>query len=360
MMLRGYSGQPVHNSLESIVMANKYKDLIRYIAPPQKSFDLPQEDFEGAWKVSSPENAFFFSATGFYFAKNLVESLDVPVGIVVCSWGGSRIESWIDEQTASKIKGLDIANSKSQDDPKKKLGAMYNSLFNPVKNYTYKGIVWYQGESNIENYKIYPHLQSEMVNLWRKNLKQDNIPFYYVQIAPYAYANNKNGISAAQLVEAQIEALKLIPNSGIIPTTDIGSESCIHPPQKDVVGFRLANLALSQTYGYRHIPSTGPIVKEIKFVGNKAIISFSNAEVGLTSKCKAVKGFELAGDDNKFYEAEACINTQNTQEVIVTSTMVNMPKVVRYAFCNYPEGASLYNTFGLPAFPFRSDKYSQY
>ena len=129
----------------------------------------------------------------------------------------------------------------------------------PVKNYTARGFLWYQGESNLFNYQIYAPMMTAMVQLWRNVWEAPDMPFYYVQIAPHKYGNSRN-INSALLQEAQMKALQTIPNSGMIPTIDVGDEFCIHPPQKNVVGLRLANLALTKTYGLHKFPSTGPMM----------------------------------------------------------------------------------------------------
>ncbi len=134
----------------------------------------------------------------------------------------------------------------------------------PVKNYTARGFLWYQGESNLFNYQIYAPMMTAMVQLWRNVWEAPDMPFYYVQIAPHKYGNSRN-INSALLQEAQMKALQTIPNSGMIPTIDVGDEFCIHPPQKNVVGLRLANLALTKTYGLHKFPSTGPMMTKVEY-----------------------------------------------------------------------------------------------
>lgn len=192
-----------------------------------------------------------------------------------------------------------------------------------------------------------------MVQLWRNVWEAPDMPFYYVQIAPYKYENSSN-TGAALLREAQMEALKTIPNSGMVPTTDIGDEFCIHPPQKDVVGLRLATLALTKTYGIRRLPSNGPTMTKVDYADKKAIVTFDNAPVGLFPTFSELEGFEIAGADKKFYPAKAKI-VGRTNTVEVWSEEVAQPVAVRYAFRNYVGNITLRNTFGLSAFPFRTD-----
>ena len=151
-----------------------------------------------------------------------------------------------------------------------------------------------------------------------------------------------------------MEALKTIPNSGMVPTTDIGDEFCIHPPQKDVVGLRLATLALTKTYGIRRLPSNGPTMTKVDYADKKAIVTFDNAPAGLFPTFSELEGFEIAGADKKFYPAKAKI-VGRTNTVEVWSEEVTQPVAVRYAFRNYVGNITLRNTFGLSAFPFRTD-----
>ena len=161
-----------------------------------------------------------------------------------------------------------------------RLECLYNSMLWPVKNFTARGFLWYQGESNISNYQFYAPMMTAMVQLWRNVWEAPDMPFYYVQIAPHKYKDSRD-TGAALLREAQMEALKTIPNSGMVPTTDIGDEFCIHPPQKDVVGLRLATLALTKTYGIRRLPSNGPTMTKVDYADKKAIVTFDNAPAGL-------------------------------------------------------------------------------
>ena len=264
MRMMGNTAQPIDNSLETLLNAGNYRDRIRFITVPRIKDVQRRADFKKEkWKVSTPETTIDCSATAYFFAKQITETLNLPVGLVINSWGGSRIESWMTEETLSSIQGIDIETAKSSKlDVRNRLGCLYDIMLWPVKNYTARGFLWYQGESNIFNYQFYAPMMTAMVQLWRNVWEAPDMPFYYVQIAPYKYENSRN-TGAALLREAQVEALKTIPNSGIVPTTDIGDEFCIHPPQKDVVGLRLATLALTKTYGLRRLPSNGPMMPKV-------------------------------------------------------------------------------------------------
>ena len=355
MTMKGNMGQPIDHSLETLLNAGNYRDRIRFITVPRTKGVKERADFEGAkWEVSSPETTMDCSAAGYFFAKQLTETLHLPVGLVINSWGGSRIEAWMTEETLASVEGANIEAAKNPKlDTNSRLQCLYNIMLLPVKNYTARGFLWYQGESNIFNYQLYAPMMTAMVQLWRNVWEAPDMPFYYVQIAPYKYKNSRD-IEAALLREAQVNALKTIPNSGIVPTTDIGNEFCIHPSQKEPVGLRLATLALTQTYGVRKLPSTGPMMTNVEYTDGKAIVAFDNARAGLFPTFEQLEGFEIAGADKKFYPAKAKV-VGRSNKVEVQSEQVSQPIAVRYAFRNYVGNITLRNTFGLSAFPFRTD-----
>ena len=355
MRMMGNAAQPIDNSLETLLNTSNYRDRIRFITVPRTKDEKQRADFEDRkWEVPAPETTIDCSAAGYFFARQLTESLHIPVGLVINSWGGSRIEAWMDEKTLASVEGMNV---KAAGNPKlsmsQRLSGLYDTMLWPVKNFTARGFLWYQGESNISNYQFYAPMMTAMVQLWRNVWEAPDMPFYYVQIAPHQYKDSRD-TGAALLREAQMEALKTIPNSGIIPTTDIGDEFCIHPSQKEVVGLRLATLALTKTYGVRRLPSTGPVMTKVDYSGNKAIVTFNNAPAGLFPTFSELEGFEIAGADKKFYPAKAKI-IGRTNTVEVWSEEVAQPVAVRYAFRNYVGNITLRNTFGLSAFPFRTD-----
>ena len=191
------------------------------------------------------------SAAAYYFARTLTETLGVPVGIVSTSWGGSKIEAWMDPASLRAM-GYDVeainANPKIQQ--RAKCGLLYNGLIAPVAGYTARGFAWYQGESNRKEAGIYARLMQEMVRFWRAEWgdTQNRMPFLYVQIAPYFY-NDAAATDGVLIMEAQSDALELIPNSAMIATTDLGEELTIHPRRKREVGERLAAEAMIRETG---------------------------------------------------------------------------------------------------------------
>lgn len=358
MPMKGNMSQPIDRSLETLLNAGNYRNRIRFITVPKTKETQRREDFEGKkWEVSSPETTADCSAAGYFFARQLTETLNLPVGLVINSWGGSRIEAWLDEPTLSSVEGMDLEEVKSSKMPiNQRLECLYNTMLWPVVNFTARGFLWYQGESNICNYQHYAPMMATLIQRWRTLWEAPDMPFYCVQIAPYQYKKGKD-TGAGQLRDAQVAALKSVPNSGIISTIDVGNKDCIHPAQKDVVGFRLATLALSETYGVgSNLVSTGPMMTKVDYSGNKATVTFNNAVTGLAPSFCNLEGFEIAGADKKFYPAKAQI-VGRTCTVEVYSDQVTQPVAVRYAFHDFVEGAVLRNAFGLAAFPFRTDNW---
>lgn len=357
MTLRGYPSQPVNHSLQTLLNAGEYSNRIRFITVPKTKEAIVRNDFEGGqWNVPSPETVLECSATAYYFAMQLTRSLRVPVGLVISSWAGSAIEAWMSEDAMKQVSGVDVAAAKSE---KKyvslRLECLYNSMLWPVKDFTARGFLWYQGEANVNNWQHYAAMMTAMVKQWRELWHNPDMPFYYVQIAPYFYENSR-GTNAALLREAQMKAQKSIPHSGLISTMDIGSEFCIHPSTKEVVGLRLAALALTGTYGVGRLPATGPVMSKVEYNDSKAIVTFDNASTGLVPAFTQLEGFEIAGSDKIFHSAEAKV-VKRTNAVEVWSEAVPNPIAVRYAFRNYMGNLTLQNTFGQSAFPFRTDSW---
>lgn len=230
---------------------------------------------------------------------------------------------------------------------------MYNGMLKPLQNYTIKGFLWYQGESNLGKHNTYAQRLATMVNLWREEWGLGTLPFYFVEIAPYEYGDN---ILGALLREAQFKAQELIPSSGMISTNDLVEPfeaRNIHPRNKTTVGKRLCYLALTRTYGVKGIVDQGPIYQSMDIKDGKAIIRFSNAPEGF-SRMNGIEGFEVAGADKVFYPAVAEVDWN--KHIIVSSDQVPQPVAVRYAFKNFQPG-NLHNHREQPVFPFRTDNW---
>jgi len=233
---------------------------------------------------------------------------------------------------------------------------LFNAMINPILNFGIRGAIWYQGESNAGRAFQYRKAFPLMIQDWRKHFNQGDFPFYFVQLASFnaAMGNSKLGSSWAELREAQTMTLSL-PNTGMAITTDIGEAKDIHPRNKQDVGHRLAAIALNQLYGKNGVDS-GPMYSAMKIEGNKIRVSFTSTGSGLLVKDKYgyLKGFEIAGADQKFYYAKAWTEGN---EVVVSCEAVAAPVAVRFAWADNPEDANLFNKEGFPAVPFRTDSW---
>lgn len=356
MPLRGYTGQPVEGAMRTALESPLYGNRIRMITLPKKEAETPQRDFEGHWEIPSPATSLRMSAAAYYFAQTLTRTLGVPVGIITASWGGSKIEAWMNP---ASLRGMGYDVDKINADPdiqqRAKCGLLYNGLIAPVAGYTARGFAWYQGESNRRESGRYARLMQEMVGFWRARWGDTKaaMPFLYVQIAPYDY-KDADATDGVLVMEAQSDALKLIPNAAMIATTDLGEKTCIHPRKKREVGERLAAEALIRAYGMRLECWSGVRFRHAEFSDGKAVVTFDNARYGLTPQGEDIPGFELAGADGIFHPAVGRI-VPSKPIVEVTSEAVAVPTAVRYAFRNYTP-TNLRNTLGLPAFPFRTDR----
>lgn len=354
MPIRGFDNCPIEGANETVALSGKYPN-IRYATISRVGKTTPQEYAEGGeWKENIPQNNPEFGATGYYFATKLADVLNVPIGIINCSWGGSTVEGWLPQNILSGYEDVNLADAGSKTlHPMLQPMIMYNGMLKPSSKYTVKGFLWYQGESNVGR-KDYAKRLATMVEHWRLLWRQGELPFYEVEIAPYEYeAENK----AAYLREQQFLAQQLIPNSGMISTNDLVEPyetRQIHPKDKQNIGNRLAYMALANTYGYKSIGSRGPEYKSVTIDGNKALVSFGNADNGF-NRFDGIEGFEIAGADKKFYPAKAKVNWSK-RAIEVTSEEVATPVAVRYCFKNFQIG-NLKNLSGLPAVPFRTDQW---
>lgn len=353
MPLRGFDNCPVENSTETIITANEQRGVRIFTVPKEQSYE-PQTQCKGEWRRSEARYAADFSATAFHFATTVSRALQVPVGIVVCAYGGSRVESWLPRDILKDYADIDL----SKDGMEKTVGwerpmLMYNAMFCPVKRYTYKGVIWYQGESNVGHCDTFADRMETMVGLWRKEIGLGDIPFLSVEIAPYCgYGGN-----GALLRELQHGMARRISNFACVSTNDLVYDyerKQIHPCQKRQVGFRLALAALNKTYGQWWTACEGPTYKDMHTEGNRAVLSFSNAQGGF-SRLLGIRGFEVAGEDHVFHSADT-VTVGDKPTITVSSAQVTHPVAVRYCFHDFMPG-NLSGTTGLPVVPFRTDNW---
>jgi len=342
-----------------IINANIPDIRLFYVA--RELADAPKENCYGVWEKCTSRTAKSFSAVAYYFGKKLYEELHVPIGLIHTSWGGSTAQAWVNEDLIKndtsyipffekEIQKAKIAKPGELPITQHSPAKLYNGMIHPLLSYGIKGVIWYQGESNVdycsgdpERYlKLFPLL----IKSWRNEWKQGDFPFYYVQIAPFRYP----AIKGALVRDAQRKCLA-VKNTGMAVTLDIGDTTDIHPKNKLDVGNRLALWALAKNYGKSDLVYSGPIYKSLSIKENKAIVNFLEIGSGLVAKDGNLTEFEIAGEDKVFYEAEALVEG-NT--ILVSTDKVKKPVAVRYAFRNNSV-ASLFNREGLPASSFRTD-----
>lgn len=352
MPMQGYSYQPIIGSAEALLYAEN-QDL-RLFTVAKAPSSTPQDICNGKWEVANAESVGKFSAVGYYYARLLHKKLKVPIGIICSSVGGTPIEAWMKSETL--VQFPESLNKTSQATKEEQRSSyLYNGMINPIVNYTIKGAIWYQGESNRFRYKYYADLLKAMISGWRNEFSVGDFPFYYVQIAPYAYGDSKALLSAFMRDE-QLKAMTMIPKSGMVCTLDLGNELWIHPAEKETVAKRLACWSLSETYGFKGLSYKSPTFKSFEVTDDVVTISFNNAETGLTSYDKNVDCFELAGEDKIFYPATMTKMSNDVRKIQVSCNKVKVPVAVRYAFSNFPKTEGyLFSTTGLPVPSFRTD-----
>ncbi|TWO33343.1 sialate O-acetylesterase [Seonamhaeicola sediminis] len=355
--LKGYNGQPTFGGSEAIMLSENAN--LRLFTAHKKASESPLEDLKdfSGWTQASPETVSEFSAVAYFFGKQLQEILDVPVGLIHSSWGGSKIEAWISAEVLEELQEDGVPITPVSKNPQRSPTLLFNAMINPLIPYKIKGVLWYQGEANRQDPNSYKILFPRMVKDWRERWGGEEFPIYYAQIAPYIYSGdneykNKED-NTAYIREAQMECLDLIPNSGIAITLDIGEEKFIHPPKKKDVADRLLFNALNKTYGYKAIDYASPTYKSHIVRDGAIILEFNNINGGLYSK-EGLSDFEIAGKDKVFYPAEAQIIEGN--KVLVKSHEVVEPAAVRYGWKNWVRG-TLFDTSLLPVSSFRTDKW---
>ena len=247
---------------ELMLEAGKYPSLRLFHVRPEAASE-PKDDCDGmgGWQVSSAHSVSGFTATGYIFGRKLCETLNVPVGMIQSDWGGTRIEAWMTVSAAQKVLP-NILESDPAYDEQNRTARLYNAMICPLTNFTARGFLWYQGEAN-RGFDGYARYMQELASLWRGRWGDAEMPFYFVQLAPYTY-DDAEGLSLPLTVEQQTQALDLIPFSGMASTTDAGSEHTIHPPYKIRVGERLALLALKRTYGYGALIAQSPRYESVR------------------------------------------------------------------------------------------------
>lgn len=319
---------------------------LRLFTVPEKSSATDVDDIaapHAQWLVCSPRTVGYFSAVAYYFGRELQRELKVPVGLVVAAVSGTRIEPWTPDAGIESI--TELASQR-----KYPSGDLFRGMIRPLTPLTIRGVIWYQGEGNVGDGFVYYHRMRALIGGWRSAWQRDDLPFYYVQLAPLNWGG-KPVTQLPEIWEAQTAALS-IPHTGMVVTTDIGNIGDAHPRNKQEVGARLARWALAKTYGRHDVTYSGPLYKSIAIEGNKARIRFDHATGGLSSRDgKPLTWFTIAGGDGKLAPAKAEIDGES---VLVSSDTVPHPIAVRFGWHQIAE-PNLMNKAGLPASPFRTD-----
>jgi sialate O-acetylesterase len=311
------------------------------------------------WKVCSPETVAGFTGVGYFFGRRLNKELDVPIGLIGSNWGGTRIEPWTPPAGFKSVPALkkDFADKLDSFPQKRDNGtinhqtplALYNGMIHPLLPYTIRGAIWYQGESNNGEGMLYNEKMKALIAGWRSVWKNDELPFLFVQLAPFKYGR-RNPEDLAGIWEAQTATLA-VPNTGMAVTTDIGNVRDIHPRNKQDVGARLALWALAKTYGKQDVVYSGPLYRGMKVEGDSIRLSFDHVGGGLVSRDgEDLTWFTIAGKDLEFVKAKAVIDGDT---VVVSADGVKNPVAVRFGFDQVAE-PNLSNKAGLPASPFRT------
>lgn len=332
------------------ISASTYPD-IRIFTTPKRGALYPQNNSEGKWEGCSPEVMKQSSAVAYFFARQLHKTLQVPVGIIVSAWGGTPAEVWLPEE-AVKADSVLEKNKATQTFPwwPIEAGRLYNQMIHPFIPYRIAGTIWYQGESNQERCSSYDALMQKLIQSWRTKFEND-FPFYFVQIAPHTY--NAKGNKPALLREQQEKTAKEMPGTGMVVISDLVDDiHNIHPINKQLVGLRLANMALAKNYNKDLKGWKSPTFASMTVEKNKAIIHFNSAEAGLSCSQKKIVGLKIAGNAGEWVDATAKI-VGNT--LVVSAPPVKHPSKVSYCFDEATVG-NLFSKEGVPVAPFRTDR----
>jgi hypothetical protein len=363
---------------EKYISEADYKNIHLFHIPRNPAAE-ELDDCPGKWVVCTPENIKLFSSIGYIFGRKIHLETGYPVGIIASSFGGTRIEAWTKSSViegnplyetpavnanrppASAPANAQRPQATGQQFPRMseaqmeqfrmmmRPSVMWNGMINPICPYTFSGVLWYQGESNASNAKAYSQMFTNMIQSWRSEFGNSDLPFYFVQLAPY---DEPRGDYAA-LREAQTHVWKTVANTGMAVITDAGIEKNVHPTNKTIPAERLAAWALNRNYGH-YVPCESPVLDSYYVEGNSVVIKFKYATGGLkvADGDKELVGFTISSNGNDFYNAKAEIMGFNA--VRVTSPEVSKPTIVRFGWSNWLI-ANLYNNAGLPASPFRTD-----
>ena len=376
---------------------------IRLFHVPKRPSGNPEDDVNASWRPCDPNSVQHFSAVLYFFGRELHTELKVPVGLIATSWGGTRIEPWTPPEgfmAIPKLEGILKHVQAANANYRKALGGtldqleawvpqarkalaadaripsmphiaghplanagaptgLYNGMVHPLVPFAIRGAIWYQGESNRGDAMMYFEKMKALIGGWRHVWKQacpersrgSDFPFYFVQLAPFTYGGDP--LALPLIWEAQTATLA-VPNTGMAVITDVGNLKDIHPRNKQDVGKRLSLWALAKDYGRKDLVYSGPLYKGMKIEGGKIVLSFDHVGGGLVARDgKPLNHFQIAAADKAFLPAEAVIEGDT---VVVSCDAVKAPLAVRFGWHQLAE-PNLMNKEGLPASPFRTDRW---
>jgi len=322
---------------------------IRFFRIPRTTSTHPQDDCPGKWAACDSNELKYFSAVGYFFGKKLNKDLNVPIGLIEASWGGTPAEVWTPSEMITGDPSLKASSERLQ--PANGWpylpGYCFNGMIAPITPFAIAGAIWYQGEGNTANADAYNKTFTTMIAAWRSAWNAP-LPFYYVQIAPFTYGANNMGT----IVREQQAKTMHLENTGMVVVSDIvGDTTDIHPKNKHDVGLRLANWALAETYHRSGITYKDPTYQSMEVKGDKITLTIDNAPTGLVLKGSEPQTLVIAGEDHVFYPAKAKLEGN---KLVVSAAAVKKPVAVRYQFTNAGVG-NIAGKEGLPLAPFRTD-----
>ncbi len=365
MVMKGNGTQPVEGSMDAILQADSLQPL-RYHRTDYQGSLTPMANSKSEWLLNAPRNVPTMGATPYFFGRYLQSVLRVPVGVVECAWGGSSIEAWMSEEMLKEFDAdyeIPVDEATIKTNKQQTPTMLYNGMLKPLQNMRFKGAIWYQGEANLGNREEYPALFKILVESLREDFFDcGEFPLYYAQLVPYA--NNKDPMSTTLMMMTQAGMVDDVERTGMVVLSDIGEAVCIHPRHKETTGKRFAYWALGDAYGYNMVHYRAPEYNSMKVLAannsfpKRVALNFKYAGLGLSFADANVpsQNFEVAGEDQIFYPATARIGSGGNH-IELWSDEVEDVVAVRYCIKSFFIG-DVYNNFGIPISPFRTDDWA--
>lgn len=356
MPLKGFNDCPVEGYQEAIAEAGNIQG-IRYTKIPATMRTTPQDDAECHWEIVNPNTANECSAIGYFFACRLHKMIDMPIGLILANKGGTRVESWLEkdylkQHTNEPTDSADIVRQY----PTAWLRPLLwgNGTFHPILNFTVRGILFFQGSSNVGHMtEVYGERLTQLISQWRKGFRSPNLPFYFVEITPYSFGNI-HGTEAALLRMQQQRVAQNVSNTVLIGTNDLvypSETDQIHPCQKQQIGERLAMTAAARDYGFENIYYRCPSLDKVEIHQDSCYVYLKDTYNGIVA-ATSYEGFEIAGNDGVYYPAQA--QYLHNGKFVLTSPGITKPVNVRYCYHNFQLG-TVKNQAGLPLLPFSTN-----